>query len=32
MDMVGEICLFPLKHGMDLWEDAKVLAERHGKP
>ena len=29
---VGVDSLFPLKKGMDLWEDAKVLAREHGEP
>ena len=29
---IGVDSLFPLKHGMDLWEDAKVLARHDGAP
>jgi len=29
---IGVDSLFPLKHRMDLWEDAKLLAQKDGKP
>ena len=32
MQQLGEDSLFPLKKGMDLWQDAKVLARHEGKP
>jgi hypothetical protein len=32
LKQIGVDSLFPLKHGMDLWNDAKVLARKDGKP